>query len=177
MRNIAVLACMAALTLACNDKGDSAAGFDHTSFQGGNFQFTTTGVADTCYDGIDLIFMPQGDQVPNDWAATTELPSWADLPASYDLTVPMSVTVEEQSAGVMGISDQAQPEPVPLDEDNYPKCLLNITISAALTIVDADNLQGSTTMESEGYTGNASCPVVESDPCTITLDVTATRVN
>lgn len=179
MHRILPLAAMA--LLACGDKDDTA-GFDFATFEGGTFQFTTTGVSDGCYDGsFEPIFMPDGADSPKDWATTTELPSWTDLPASYSLSLPepflaMDVTIEADGDGVMKLSPTAQPGAVVLDEDNFPNCMVEITISADLTIVDADNIQGSATLETAGFEDDPdNCPVVQSDPCTISLDLTAAR--
>jgi hypothetical protein len=174
---------LAVLVLAaCGDKDDTASEFDFADFEGGTFQFTTTAVDDGCYDGsFEPIFMPDGADTPNDWAATTELPSWVDLPASYELGLPepflaMDVTVEKGSDAVMVLSPTAQPEPVVLDEDNFPNCMVQITIAAELTITGADTITGSATLEMEGFEADPdNCPVVTSDPCEITLDLTAAR--
>ncbi len=182
MQRITILAALA--LFACGEKDDTAGdtSFDFTTFEGGTFQFTTTGVDDGCYDGsFEPIFMPDGADTPNDWAATTELPGWADLPSSYSLELPdpflaMDVTVEEGGDAVMVLAPTEQPGAVALDEDNFPKCMVEITISADLTIVDADSIQGSATLDTEGFTLDPdNCPVVDSDPCEITLDLTATR--
>jgi hypothetical protein len=170
------------LLAACGDKDDTASDFDFATFEGGTFQFTTTAVDDGCYDGsFEPIFMPDGAETPNDWAATTELPSWGDLPASYELALPdpflaMDVTVEEGGDGVMVLSPTAQPDAVVLDEDNFPNCMVQITISADLTITGPDTITGAATLEMAGFEADPdNCPVVTSDPCEITLDLTAAR--
>jgi hypothetical protein len=177
-----ILPLAALVLIACGDKDDTASGFDHTTFEGGTFQFTTTGVSDGCFDGsFEPIFMPDGADTPNDWAVTTELPAWTDLPSSYELALPapflaMDVTVEEGGEALMVLAPTAQPGAVVLDEDNFPNCMVEITISADLTIVDADNIQGFATLETAGFENDPdNCPVVQSDPCEISLDITAAR--
>ncbi len=168
----------AALLVSC---GDESTDFDFTAFEGGTFQFTNIGVDDGCYDGsFNVIFMPEG--TANDWDITTEIPGWGDLPSTYDLSLPdpftsMEVTVDEAGDGVMAINDVPQPGQVELDPDNFPGCFVDVVISADLTIIDADNLQGSATLVTQGFDDDpTNCPVVEEDPCTISLDLTATRV-
>ena len=86
------------LLVAC---GSEESGFDPIDFEGGTFQMTTTGVNDSCFDGgFEVIFMPEGQAEP--WGTTTELPSWANLPATYDISLQapfdqMQVTVEAGS--------------------------------------------------------------------------------
>lgn len=165
--------------VACGEKDDTA-GFDYASFEGGTFQFTTNAVSDACYDGsMELVFMPEG--TANDWAATTELPGWADLPASYNLALPepflaMDVTVEDGGEATLSLAPTAQPDLVPLDEDNYPDCMVTMEISATLTIVDADNIQGTATLTTTGMSDDKDCPQdYLEDPCDISLDVVAAR--
>jgi hypothetical protein len=176
-----ILPLFAVALMACGDKDDTA-GFDPTTFEGGTFQFTTTAVDDGCYDGsFEPIFMPDGAGTPNDWAATTELPSWADLPSTYSLGLPdpflaMEVTVEEGGDALMVLAPTDQPDAVALDADNFPDCMVQITISADLTIIDADNITGTATLETAGFEADPdNCPVVTSDPCEISLDITAAR--
>jgi hypothetical protein len=177
-----ILPLVALALMACGDKDDTASDFDFTTFEGGTFQFTTTAVSDGCYDGsFEPIFMPDGADTPNDWAATTELPSWADLPSSYELALPapflaMDVTVEEGGDALMVLAPTDQPDAVALDADNFPNCMVQITISADLTITGADTITGSATLETAGFEADpANCPVVQSDPCEISLDITAAR--
>ncbi len=171
---------LALLVLAACGEKDDTAGFDYSTFEAGTFQFTTNAVSDACYDGsMSLVFMPEG--TANDWAATTELPGWADLPASYELGLPdpflsMDVTVTDGGSGVLSLDPTDQPDLVPLDEDNYPDCMVQMAISATLTIVDADNVQGSATLTTTGMSEDEDCPQdYLEDPCDITLDVVAAR--
>ncbi len=88
----------------------------------------------------------------------------------------MDVTVEDGGEALMVLSPTAQPDNVALDEDNFPNCMVSITISADLSITGADTITGSATLETEGFEADPdNCPVVTSDPCEITLDITAAR--
>ncbi len=175
-----ILPLAALVLMACGDKDDTGSDFDFTTFEGGTFQFTTTAVSDGCYDGsFEPIFMPNGAETPNDWATTTELPSWVDLPASYELALPapflaMDVTVTDGGDALMVLAPTTQPDKVALDADNFPKCMVEIAISADLNITGADSITGSATLETSGFELDPdNCPVVTSDPCSITLDITA----
>jgi len=180
MKNLMILALSSLAAIGCGKGGDTAGGgdFDPTQFQGGNFQFTTTAVDDACFDGgFDVIFLPEGGA--NDWATTTELPSWGDLPTTYDIELQdpfssMEVTVSAGAAGEM-VMDGAEQVGVELDADSWPGCLVEMDISASLDIVGADAVQGSAQLNTAGFE-ETSCPAVDSDPCTITLDLTAARL-
>ncbi|MBN2798992.1 MAG: hypothetical protein JXX28_07575 [Deltaproteobacteria bacterium] len=177
MKHLLPLALLA--LAACGDKTDE---FDFTTFEGGTFQFTTTAVSDGCYDGsFEPLFMPDGADSPSDWAVTTEIPAWADLPATYTVNLPapfasMEVTVDANGDATMVMAPQAQSEPLALDADNFPNCMVQTTLSATLNIVDADAIDGSAVVDASGFQSDPdNCPVVTADPCTITLDVTAVR--
>jgi len=76
----------------------------------------------------------------------------------------------------MVLAPTEQPDLVVLDEDNFPNCMVNITISADLNITGADSITGAATLKTKGFTDDVdNCPVVTSDPCEITLDITAAR--
>ena len=177
MRNLSIIAI---LSVGCGKGGDTAAGgdFDFTQFEAGTFQFTTTAVDDDCYDqAFSVIFMPEG--TANDWATTTELPAWGDLPSSYsiELQAPfsaMDVTVSAGGDGEM-VLDGAEQIDVELDPDNYPGCLVDMDISASFDVVGASSIQGNAVLNTAGF-DESGCPVVGGDPCAITLDLTAARL-
>lgn len=164
--------------VGCAGESDDATSFDPSTFEGGTFQFTTTGVQDGCYDGaFKVIFMPEG--TANDWDVTTEVPGMADLPYTYDATLPdpysaMQVTVEGTGTDTFEFVDGLQID-VEVDADAYPGCLIDMDITATFTIIDADTFQGQATLATEGY-DELSCPVVQSEPCDIDLDLSASRL-
>ena len=158
-----------------SDAAGDDSGFDFSQFQAGIFQFTTTAVGDACFDGgFTVLFMPEG--AATDWATTTELPAWPDLPITYTIELQepfssMEITVSAGADGEM-VMDGAQQTDVELGADSWPGCLVEMDISASLDIVGADAVQGSAQLNTAGFE-ETSCPAVDSDPCTITLDLTA----
>ena len=143
------LAPLLVLLAACSP---SSSGGD---FAGGNFDFETTGVQDGCY-----------------------VPGEDELPSTYDVALPDPFTTTEVE--VTGAADTrtvtgAVNTDVELDADNYPGCLVDMNIDVELVIVDADTVQGTATLHTAGF-DEGSCPVVEADPCDITLDIQGARL-
>ena len=164
------------LLVAC---GSEESGFDPIDFEGGTFQMTTTGVNDSCFDGgFEVIFMPEGQAEP--WGTTTELPSWANLPATYDISLQapfdqMQVTVEAGSYEGEFVMSNGLQTGIELDADAYPGCFVDINIDATLSIIDADSVQGSATLTTSSFDED-TCAAVLSDPCDMELDLSAVRL-
>ncbi len=159
--------------------GCTGDGGDEGSFVGGSFQFTTYGVEDLCYDGaFEVIFMPEG--TPNDFANPIDLPSWEDLPTTYTISLQepftdMEVTVEPGESEDEMIVRGAQQRGIELDADTYPGCLVDIDIDVDLTILSADEVSATAYLNTASFDEDG-CPVVQSDPCDIILDLKATRL-
>lgn len=168
----------ALLAAGCGDKGDTG-GFDYTQFEAGGFTFTSTAVSDACLDGaFGVLFLPEGAGSTNDWANAVDLPAWDSLPSTYpiDLQEPFStteVTVEEGGAGLFVLNGVEQTG-VEFDADNYPGCLVDLDISAELSIDSNDALTGSADM-SVGNPSGDTCPAFSATPCQVVLDFVATR--
>jgi hypothetical protein len=162
------------LFLACESSASDPAGF-----QGGDFQFTTTGVDDQCNDGaFDVIFMPEG--TPEDFETPIEIPSTSDLPATYtiDLQDPfteMQVTVDAGASEDQMEALGATQTGVELDADSWPGCLVDASIDIYLTIIDDNTLEGSAALHTSSYDED-SCPAVSADTCDIKLDLSAARI-
>jgi hypothetical protein len=140
-------------------------------YAGGSFTVTIEDVQDDCYDGIAVIFMPEG--TPTEFASPVDLPSYEDLPndATVTLQAPfadMAVTWElgagEDSIVVV---DAAQSD-VLLDPDSGDECAVDMVVNVDLTVVDADNITAQAVLTTSGFDED-DCPVVEEDPCDITL--------
>jgi hypothetical protein len=152
---------------------------DGEGFQGGSFQFTTTGVDDQCNDGaLDLVFMPEG--TPQDFEKPIELPSVADLPQTYSIDIQdpfsnMEVTVaagaSEDQMEVLGAVQTG----VELDAEAWPGCKVDSVIDIYLTITGENEVEGNAVLSTSSYDED-SCPAEESDPCDILLDLTASRI-
>jgi hypothetical protein len=167
------LAPLLVLLAACSP---SSSGGD---FTGGNFDFETTGVQDGCYDGsFEVLFLPEGAGTTNPWGDPIYVPGEDELPSTYDVALPdpfttteVEVTGDAETRTVTG----AVNSDVELDADNYPGCLVDMNIDVELVIVDADTVQGTATLHTAGF-DEGSCPVVEADPCDITLDIQGARL-
>ncbi len=175
MRTTTTLALLGLATLgACGDKdGDSGAEFTE-----GEFQFTTIEVDDQCYDGaFRALFMPDGE--PSDWQYPIELPAFADMPVSYtaQLQEPfgdIEVTVTEAGTDQMTISGAVLAD-VELDAEQWPGCIVDMTVGVEITVDGADEVHGQATMNTAGFDED-SCPDVGADPCDMLLDFTGVRI-
>lgn len=149
------------------------------AFTGGNFDFETTGVQDGCYDGsFEVLFLPEGAGTTNPWGDPIYVPGFDELPSTYEAALPdpfaateVEVTGDAETRTVTG----AQNTDVELDPDSYPGCLVDMNIDVDLVIVDADTVQGTATLHTAGF-DEESCPVIDADPCDITLDIQGTRL-
>jgi len=157
------------------DDDDDASG----DFYAGSFMFSTVGVDDACTDGaLEVIYMPDGSDVPSEWQYPVELPAFEDCPVDVaiqlqdpfkDITVTMTSPGEDQfaieSEDMLGVE---------LDPDTYEECVVDYNIDALLTLQDTDTLSGTVTLHTSNWVG-ANCPQVDSDPCDITLDIEVVR--
>jgi hypothetical protein len=173
-----ILAVAVAVVAGCGDKDDT--GFDYTQFGAGGFQFTSMAVSDVCLDGaFGILFLPEGSGSQSDWAYPVDLPAWSGLPSTYSvqLQAPFAqteVTVEEGGVGVFLLNGVEQ-YGVEFDADNYPGCLVDLDISAELSIDSDESLTGSADM----FVGNPvgdTCPTFSETPCRVVLDFVATRL-
>lgn len=162
------LLCLLPLILACNPSEEDE------DFTGGDFQFETYGVDDACFDGgFEVLFMPEGPQVVNEWGDPIYIPPLGDLPDTYSVTMPepfndmeVTVTGDETTREV----DGADNEGVELDADSYPGCLVDMSIDVSLIIDSATEVHGTAVLHTASF-DEGSCPAVDSDPCDITLDL------
>ena len=163
------------LALACTTDGA-------TDFTGGDFQLTTTAVSDYCYDGAMVtIFLPEGDGTTNEWANATTLPGLDELPSTYTIQLQepfsdMEVTMEAGAdATSMHVHDASQ-DGVLINEA-WDDCYADLSFSADITIVDADNVTGFVEVTTSNAVGD-SCEEMMggATECTVELDLTGTRL-
>lgn len=169
------------LVSACGDKTDTGdAGFEYTDFTAGQFQFSSVAVSDSCLDGAFVVlFLPEGTGTQSDWAYPVDLPAWDSLPSTYsiDLQAPFSstdVTVEEGGAGLFVLNGVAQ-NGVEFNADSYPGCLVDLDISAELSIDSNDALTGTANLSVDNPQGD-TCPAFDVSPCAVVLDFVANRL-
>ena len=165
-------------TAAATDTG----GGGTTTFAEGIFQLTTYAIDDGCLDGgLDLLFMPTGTGTPYDLAHTTQFFAYSALPKTYEIQLQdpfsaMNVTVQQDGTARMKIENSEQVDVV-VDDANYGDCNADMTVNAAIVIVDADNLDVTATLSITDWTSTGdTCPVVAGgDPCMVTLTMKGVR--
>ncbi len=178
MRNLAPLLLLPFLFACPPSEGDDTGASEGVA--GGNFDFMTTGVDDQCSDGaLNVVYLPDGAGTTNDFGAPIYIPGDDELPynGSVDLPDPFTdVTVDitgDATAGTRAFAG-AQNTQVDLDPDTYADCKVDIGIAADCTLSGADAIACTATLEMSSATG-ADCPTFDSDPCTVTLDISGTR--
>jgi len=165
----------------CGDKDDDT-GASAFSFSGGNFQFASSEVQDLCFDGaFNALFLPDGAGSTSDWAYPVELPAWNALPSTYEVQLQqpfttMTVTVSAGESDGLLVMDGAEQTDVVMDSSgDYPDCTVDMNISAEVVIDSDDTAHGSAVLSVADIPVD-DCPELLSDPCTITLDFSATRI-
>jgi hypothetical protein len=175
------VATLALSLVACSGGSDSGDSWSPTDFSGGNFQFTSTDVDDSCTDGAFVaVFLPEGVGSTNAWQYPIEIPAWSNLPATLEIQIQeplsaMEVTMEEGSTeGLITIASALQTD-VEFDADANPGCLVDMAISVELVLDDDLHLHGSATMATGSF-DEENCPAVEEDPCQIDLTFTGEAI-
>ncbi len=168
-----------------DDDDDSAPGGDDDdaaeAFAAGQFEFSTHAVDDGCLGGAaEAIYMPEGPSVPRVWDYPIELPDFDSLPSTYTIQLPdpldtMEITVEAGAGDNQFVMNSGHLEDTPFDEDNYPDCTVDSSVTSVLNVQTNDHVTGTVTLENTDYQG-ATCPVPDGDPCTVTLDIQADRI-
>jgi len=160
---------------ACGNNTDEANGFD---WVGGDFQFFTLAAEDACLDGaLEVLFMPEGPAAPHEHAYPTYLPSFDELPHSYEISLrepfvnlPITVTSED---GVTLVGDGVIDD-VALGSVAYGDCVVTMTAHIEMVPASADQAYGTAWMDISDPRGDDErCPVYEADPCRVTLTLDA----
>ena len=166
------------LLLACaSDKGgEDTAGFPE-EFYGQHHQVTTYQVEDTCFDGaMTLLFMPDGDEVPQEFSFPIYIPRLDELPMSYEISlrepfIGMEVTATDNGNGEIAIGD-ALMEEVALGL-TFGECKATMDVAAQIVPSD-DHFDVSATVTMSDLRGDEQgCPVPLSDVCQVTLSMEA----
>lgn len=147
-------------------------------FTGGNFQFETYGVTDACFDGgFELVFMPEGQTVPYAWGDPIYIPAEDELPSTYTISMPepfSAMEVEVTGSGDSRTVAGAENHDVEINADDNPDCLVDMSIDVTLIIDGSDGVHGTGVLHTSSFDED-SCPLVDSDPCDITLDLRGVR--
>ena len=151
------------------------------TWTGGDFDFQTVDVTDSCLNGaLEILFMPDGPDVPHRFEYPLYLPSYDEMPLSYsiDLREPfvgMEVTVHEGPDGQLSIRDSIM-ESVALGAGTYGDCVTTMSVYADIKPTSANSASGDAQIHLSDPRGeDERCPVLESDPCTVELEMEATR--
>ena len=150
------------------------------SWDGGDFDFTTTAADDACLDGaLEALFMPGGPETPQEFEYPIYLPAFDELPMSYDVDlrepfVGMPVTVDPGDAGMLsatGVMDE-----VALGLVAYGDCVVTMTAEIDMTPTSADTAEGEGRISISDPRGeDGRCPVYDADPCLVRLTLIADR--
>lgn len=151
------------------------------TFAGGDFDFYTENVLDECLGvALEALFMPEGPATPHAFEYPIYVPSYEELPVSYDVDfrdpfVGMPVTVEDGGDGWFAIRGSVM-EAVELDAVKYGDCVVTMTVDADLKPETDDEVAGQGRIDISDPRGSEDlCPVFDTDPCRVTLQLTAKR--
>jgi len=150
------------------------------AIRAGDYQFYTLHAGDACLDGaLEALFMPEGRDTAHPFEFPIYVPSADETPLSYyvDFRVPfvgMPVTVEKASDGLQ-IRGSVM-ESVLLNQVQYGNCVATMSVDADLWPSDGDIGGEARIAVSDPRGSDNRCPVFDSDPCQVTLDLLAERL-
>lgn len=166
------------LAAACGStEEEKALGF---SWTGGDFDFTTTAAEDACLDGaLEALFMPGGPDTPQEFEFPIYLPAYDELPLSYEIDLrepfmgmPITVTAEEDGL----LTGSGTMDAVALGAVAYGDCVVTMGAVVEMLPTSADTAEGKGIVTNSNPRGDdGRCPVYQTDPCDVTLTLTATR--
>ena len=167
------------LTLGCaKTDEEKSLGFTWT---GGDFDFTTTAADDSCLDGaLEALFMPGGPETPQQFEYPVYLPSFDEVPLSYEIDlrepfVSMPVTVDANGEGILSASGVI--DPVLLGEVAYGDCVVTMTAEIDMVPSSQNSAEGEGRIAISDPRGDdGRCPVYDADPCMVALDLIADRI-
>jgi len=166
-----------------SDTGESDTGElpDISGWTGGNFDFETLDIKDGCLGGaFEALFMPEGPDVPHAFEYQIYIPGFEDLPEVYtiDLRKPfveMPVSVDSPDGRTYEIRGSVM-SAVELGQIPYGDCVVTMTVDVDLTPVNSDTAEGTASIEISDARGeDGLCPVFEVSPCTVDLELRASR--
>ena len=181
------LPCLLAVTTlalfiwACD--GDNGADDERDfSFSTGEFQVSTHGVDDRCLDGgLNLLFMPEGEDEPWAWPYSITLYDPEQLEQTYPLTLrepfgEMEVTASEAS----DLEQRLQIHPndsVKLGEERFGDCVVELGGHGQVEMVDSDEVEGIIFLELSDPRGDERCPADMPEHCNVNVGFTGTRMD
>ena len=165
---------------AKDEATDTAPAAESFEWVGGEFQFETVSANDACLGGaMEALFMPEGPDVPHEFEYLIALPSFDELPSSYtvDLREPfveMPVTVDSDDGETLQIRGSVM-EAVKLGFA-YGDCVVTMTVDLDLAPTSAETAEGDAVINITDPRGDDElCPVFDSSPCDVALQLQATR--
>ena len=170
---------MILLLWACAWSGENSEQVDEFSagFYGQNHQITTYSIDDQCFDGaMQLLFMPEGEEVPQEFQYPVYVPSLDELPMTYEISlrepfIGMVVTATDSADGKITIGD-AQMEEVSLGA-TFGECKATMEVDADIVPAQQEfDIRATVTM-SELRGDDQGCPVPLTETCQVILYMTA----
>ncbi len=169
-------ALVALFALGCGDE-EAPDLADTVDFASGEFQITTHSVVDECLDGgLNLLFMPEGDETPWGWEFPIELYAESELPRTYDIQLrdPFgAMTVNAVDSGVDLQQMIANKDGVSLGSQ-YGDCVANIDSVVEMSLVDSNTAEGLASLSLSNPVGD-DCPVDLPPSCSVFLSIEAAR--
>ena len=145
------------------EDGDYSYGLEH--------QVTTHQVDDACFDGaMTLLFMPNGEDSPQNFQYPVYIPTLEELPLTYEISlrepfVGMTLTATSGEDGAIVIGD-GRMEEVAL---GFGECKATMDVQGDI-IPNATGFDVTATVTISDLRGDETgCPVPLTDPCQVVL--------
>ena len=136
-------------------------------------QVTTHQVDDTCFDGaMTLLFMPNGEESPQNFQYPVYIPSLEELPLTYEVSlrepfVGMTLTATAADDGAIAIGDGRMEEV--LLGATFGECKATMDVTGAIVPKDIGFEVTANVVISDLRGDEAGCPVPLADPCEVVL--------
>lgn len=179
----ATIVCVLLLILSsgCDPQEDGTQQLDF-DFATGEFQVQTHAVDDRCLDGgLNLLFMPEGDDQPWEWPYPVTLHDPGELEATYTMELrepfgEMEVTATESAPAEQHLDIHPNPE-VKLGEERFGDCIVELAGHGEVTLIGPDEVEGIIYIELSDPRGDDRCPADMADRCDVNVGFTGERMD
>ena len=178
-RLILVLIFIASIS-ACSDDPvtEDTSGID---FPNGDFDISTTLVDDQCLDGgLNLLFMPNGQDEPWLWPYPIQMHGQSALPKTYDIQLrepfgTMTVAVTNEGGPIQRFEGERKIG-VLLGAQNFGECVVDMDVVVEVKLLDSDSVEGAGVVQMTNPRGDERCPVDMPATCEVVLTFSGTRL-
>ncbi|MFU8804551.1 MAG: hypothetical protein ACNA8W_12130 [Bradymonadaceae bacterium] len=150
------------------------------AFPSGDFIISTHFVDDRCLDGgLNLLFMPRGEDEPWEWPFPVQVQAPEELPKTYMISLrepfhEMTVTATQVHSDEQQFVAQTNPS-VKLGPDRFGECVVALDGVVNLKLVDTDRVEGIAALQMRDPRGDDRCPVDMPPTCDVILSFDGTR--